>query len=766
MKPLIYLSITFFLFASVQAQTPKIDSLSRLISQASTDTARINLINKKISLLTTVNIDSAISLSIKNIQNAKQINYKQGEALARLRLAYCSSFKGNYSVVKENLKLAGAMYGSLGDSAHLIEVYSAYGTMYGMQSKYDSAITFFEKNIATAEHNNYKTGLGSTYLSAGIAYDMLSNRPQALRYEQKALTLAEVERNFRTQAFCLLNMGNLYKGMRDWKAAEQRYQKAIQLAKQEGMKNVELYSYTNLADIYNSLRENRKAYEVAIKAVNIAKQLGDDGIQASSLSVAANNLAVQKKYAEAEALNKQAMAIADSSQQPLNIHQTYSAMGSILKMQSEYAKAIPYYEKSITVLEDADIYDMQISEVYKELSVCYEKTGDFRRALATNKRAAAIADSVRGKENIQKATELSMNYEFDKKEQTARAEQQKQNAIARAKQWALITGLALMVMLAAVSFYAYRTKHKANTLLEEQKNLLQLQKEQLEHQKDQLETTLTELKATQRQLVQAEKMATMGKLTKGIVDRILNPLNYINNFSLGAKDLLKELLEVVDKHLPTFSNDDQDDLEDTTKMLNQNLEKINEHGNSTARILKDMQKLLKEKSATFAVADINQLLEQHISTSLQTVLSGYSPALPVKLTFHLDKQPLDVSVLALEFRQVLSSLVDNSCYSLLEKSRRSPDFVPQIEVTTQLIDDQVQILFRDNGRGIAAKEMAQLFSPFFTTKPTAKGTGLGLYMSRDVIEYLQGQMSIDSVEGEFTQVTITLPLAPAENLVS
>ncbi|NEU69991.1 tetratricopeptide repeat protein [Spirosoma agri] len=764
MKPLIFLAFSLFaVFA--QAQTSKIDSLNRLIGQATTDTARINLINAKITLLVSVNIDSAINLSLKNIQRAKQINYKQGEALARLRLAYCSSYKGDYSIVKENLKIAGAMYGSLGDSAHLIDVYSAYGTMYGMQSKYDSAITFFEKNIAIAERNNYKKGLGSAYLSTGIAYDMLSNRPQALRYEQKALTLAEAENNVRSQAFCLLNMGNLYKGMRDWKAAEQRYHKAIQLAKQEGMNNIELYSYTSLAEIYRNLHANQKSYEFATKAANLGKQMGDDGIEATNLSTASLNLAEQKKFVEAEALNKQAIVIANSSQQPLNIHQAYSAMGSILKMQKKYAAAIPYYEKSFAVLDEADIYDAQTGDIYKELSECYEETGNYRLALAANKQAAAIADSVRGKENIQKATELSMNYEFDKKEQVVRAEQEKKNAIARAKQWALITGLALMVMLAAVSFYAYRTKHKANTLLEEQKSLLQLQKEQLEHQKEQLETTLTKLKATQRQLVQAEKMATMGKLTKGIVDRILNPLNYINNFSLGAKDLLKELLEVIEKHLPSFDQNDQDDLEDTTKMLNQNLEKINEHGNSTARILKDMQKLLKEKTATFAVTDVNQLLEQHINASLQTVLSGYSPPLPVKLVFYLDKQPLKVSVLSLEFRQVLTSLVDNSCYSLLEKSRRTADFVPTIEVTTQIIDGQVQILFRDNGRGIAAKEMTQLFSPFFTTKPTAKGTGLGLYMSRDLIEYLQGQMTIDSVEGEFTQVTITLPLAPVESFV-
>lgn len=755
MKQFLTVAVTLLCLVSSWAQTPKLDSLNRLIKRASSDTARINLINTKISLLVDVNIDSAIQLGLKNIADSKRINYKPGEALARVRLAHCYKFKGNYTAAKENLKLAEAVYVSLKDSAYLSKVYNAYGTMYGMQSKYDSAIAFLEKSIAIAERNGYKDGLGNIYLNVGIAYDMLSNRPQALRYQQKALTLAETQHNLHDQAFCLVNMANLYKGIGDSKGAEQRYQKAIKLAKLEGIKNIELYAYTNLANIYTVRRDSRLGYEYAIKAANLGKEMGDDGIQASSLSTAAISLAMQRKFADAEELSKQAITIATASQQPLNIHQAYSSLGNILRMQGHYAEAIPYYEKSFAAFKDADIYDQQTGEVYFELSECYEKTGNYKQALSTYKISAAIADSVMGRENVRKATELTMTYEFDKKQQAVQAEQQKQHAIAQARQRALIAGLGFMVLLVAVSFYAYRTKQKANTLLEEQKK-------QLETQKEQLQLTLTELKSTQRQLVQAEKMATMGKLTKGIVDRILNPLNYINNFSLAAKELLNELTMVTQKYLPTFVANDQDDLEDAAMMLKQNLEKINEHGSSTARILQDMQKLLKERSSTLATTDLNQFVEQHIGAGLKTTLKNYSPPLPVDLVFSLSHQPLEVNLLPHEFTQVLTSLIDNSCYSLSEKSRRITGFVPRIEVGTEVVDEHVRLTFRDNGRGIPPKEQSQLFSPFFTTKPTAKGTGLGLYMSRDVVEYLQGQMSIESVEGEFTQVTILLPLAVSE----
>jgi two-component system NtrC family sensor kinase len=297
----------------------------------------------------------------------------------------------------------------------------------------------------------------------------------------------------------------------------------------------------------------------------------------------------------------------------------------------------------------------------------------------------------------------------------------------------------------------------------EKQQLLASQNETLEQQvalrTAQLKQSLADLKSTQTQLLQAEKMATMGKLTKGIVDRILNPLNYINNFSLMSKELLEEMQVVTQKHHTTFSLDEQHELDDAARMLGQNLTKIHTHGNSTARILQDMQKLLKERSSSYVLTDINTYLTQQIDISFQKALDTYTPTVPIELDVNLAPQPLLVNLLPVEFGDVLDRLVDNSCYTLLEKCRQITGFDPQLEVSTQVVEDQVQIQVRDNGRGISAHERKQLFSPFFTTKATAKGTGLSLYLSKEVVEAnLQGQMRIDSVEDEYTQVTILLPL--------
>ena len=298
---------------------------------------------------------------------------------------------------------------------------------------------------------------------------------------------------------------------------------------------------------------------------------------------------------------------------------------------------------------------------------------------------------------------------------------------------------------------------------EEKQRLLASQNELLEREvalrTAQLHQSLVDLKTTQGQLIQQAKMATLGKLTKGIMDRILNPLNYINNFSLTGQQLLQEMQAVTQKHQPTFSLDEQDELDDTATMLAQNLSKIHEHGNSTARILQDMRRLLIERSSNYALTDINFYLSGQVSASFQKALNANSARVPIEMDVKLVSQALPVALLPVEFGDVLDRLLDNSCYSLLEKFHRLKEFTPRLEISTQLTNEQVQLRVWDNGRGIKALEQKQLFNPFFTTKPTAKGTGLSLYLSREVVEEkLQGQISVDSVEEEYTQVTILLPL--------
>lgn len=738
-----YLLTLFFLFIVILtwAQTPKIDSLNRLISRAKTDTARINLTTKKIALLNEINIDSALDLSLKTIEKARQIKYTWGEAFARLQAAQNYNFKGDFAASQQNLKLAESMFSVLRDSARLLKVYNTYGAMYGMQSKYDTSITFFEKSAAIAKRNNDKVVLGAIYSNIGSSYLMMSNLPRALSFQQLALTTAEEVHDRNAQAYALVNMANTYKLMNDRKGAEQRFQQSIKLARLEGMKNVELYAYSNLAAMYSESRTIQKAYEFAMKAANLAHEMGDPGIEATSLSRAATNLADLKRFKEAEALNKRAMAMADESRQPLNIHQTYAAMGTILKLQNNCAAAIPYYEKSFDVMKDADIYDEQTGVAYEELSTCYEATGNYRRALATYKMAANIADSLRGKENVRKATELKMTYEFDKQQQIARAEQQKQNELARTRQLALLAGMGLMLVLAAVSFYAYRTKQKANTLLEQQK--------------EELQTTLTKLQSTQLQLIQAEKMASLGELTAGIAHEIQNPLNFVNNFSELSGELLEELKEGPLKQLP---ESEQEYATEILGDLTLNLQKINHHGKRAGSIVKGMLEHSRASTGEKGPTDLNALTDEYLKLAFHGQRAKDNE-FQVELVTDFEKSLRNVEVMPQELGRVLLNLFNNAFYAVREKQKSSPpNYHPVITVSTHQNREQVEIQVKDNGIGMAENVQQKIFQPFFTTKPTGQGTGLGLSLSYDIVTKGHGgALEVQSQPGEGTLMTVRLP---------
>ncbi|GAB3335906.1 hypothetical protein GCM10027299_45370 [Larkinella ripae] len=738
------LPLLFLLFggAVTDAQTPKLDSLDRLIAKATTDTARINRVTTKISLLSEVNIDSALSLSLRTVEKAKQIGYKSGEAMARLLAAQNYNYKGEFATAHQYLKVAESMFVALNDSSRIQKVYNTFGAMYGMQSKYDSSISYFEKSAAIAKQLNNRAVLGTIYSNLGASYQMLSNLPQALHYQQLSLTIAEAEQDRNGQAYSLVNLANTYKLLRDWKGAEQRFQRAIRLAQLEGIKNVELYAYSNLAAMYTETNTQQKAYEFALKAANLAREMGDPGIEATSLSRAATNLANLKRFGEAEKLNRQAMGIADASRQPLNIHQTYSAMGSILKMQNNCAAAIPYYEKSFEVMKEADIYDEQTGIIYRELSNCYEAVGNYRRALATYKTAAAITDSIRGKENVRKTTELTMTYEFEKKQQTARVEQQKENELARTRQRALLAGMGLMLGLAAVSFYAFRTKQKANGLLQQQK--------------EELERTLGQLQSTQLQLIQSEKMASLGELTAGIAHEIQNPLNFVNNFSEVSTELVEELKE---GPIRAVAESERGYATEILGDLTLNLQKINHHGRRADSIVKGMLEHSRTSGGEKKRTNLNALADEYLKLAYHGQRAK-DKEFQVELITDFEESLKPVEVMPQELGRVLLNLFNNAFYAVREKQKTAlPAYQPTVTVRTRRNRDRVEIQVTDNGIGIPDGVQQKIFQPFFTTKPTGQGTGLGLSLSYDIVTKAhQGTVEVQSKPGEGTQMLIRLPV--------
>lgn len=271
-----------------------------------------------------------------------------------------------------------------------------------------------------------------------------------------------------------------------------------------------------------------------------------------------------------------------------------------------------------------------------------------------------------------------------------------------------------------------------------------------------LEETLTNLKETQQELIRQERLVSVGQLTKGIVDRILNPLNYINNFSESSNILVEEVTDMVSKHEESISPEIKDELVAVLGMIKNSVSKIYEHGNNTTRIVKDMQKLLKEKSKDFFETDLNTFVENRVKITFNEFKTK-NKDVEIEVKYELEQTNAKVSILPPELGDVIAAIMDNSLYILSEKCNIDKLFTPTIVVSTVIVDENILLKIRDNGKGIPHRDLMQIFSPFFTTKPTSKGTGLGMFMSKDIVELHKGKINIYSQEGTFTEVVIQLP---------
>jgi len=718
------------------AQNTKLDSLNVLISKAKSDTARINIMCSKVSLLLETDLDSAVLVGQQAIEEARRINYKKGEGTAQLNLSSAYCFKGDYAAARHLLNDAGKIFALLKDTLSEGDMYGNMGMMYGMQSKYDSAIMYYNKAIQIAQMLHNEESLNSAYQNLAISYLMQSDHANAILYFQRALSYYERTNKLTSQAYIYLNLGLAYNNMGDSLRGEKSLLKALDLSKKLSMKNVELYAYTNLSGFYDGKNQYKDAYDYAMKAVALGRQTGDIGITATSLARAATALAELGKFKEARKVGQQAIRLADSSGQPYNIYQAYSMQASNLKLEGDCVGAIVHYEKAFQFLTAADLYDKSVGNSYNDISECYEKTGEYKKALVAFKKASQINDSIRSSENIRKATEQNMNYEFEKKQQLARAQQEKENEVAKTRQIALTIGLALTFILAVLAFYAFRNKQKTNVLLNKQK--------------DQIEYTLSELKATQAQLIHSEKMASLGELTAGIAHEIQNPLNFVNNFS----EVNRELIEELKSQKARLKSEEVDELLDD---IAANEEKINHHGKRADSIVKGMLQHSRASTGKKEPTDINALANEYLRLSYHG-MRAKDKNFSVEIKTNFDNGIGKINVVPQDIGRVLLNLFNNAFYAVGERLKvEGAGYEPFVSVYTKKVDKKVEIRVKDNGNGISPKIVDKIFQPFFTTKPTGQGTGLGLSLSYDIIKAHDGEIEVESKEGVGSEFVIRLP---------
>jgi two-component system, NtrC family, sensor kinase len=273
------------------------------------------------------------------------------------------------------------------------------------------------------------------------------------------------------------------------------------------------------------------------------------------------------------------------------------------------------------------------------------------------------------------------------------------------------------------------------------------------------EVALADLRRAQANLIQAEKMASLGQLTAGIAHEIKNPLNFVNNFAILSVELLSELKTTIAKALTSLNDDQRAEAEEVLRMLTGNLEKITEHGRRADGIVKSMLEHSRGASGERRMVDVNTLADEALSLAYHGA-RAQNQSFNITLERDFGERLAPIEMNPQDMTRVLLNLISNGFYAASKRARseEAPNFEPVLKITTRDVGDAAEIRVRDNGTGIPAQDMDKLFQPFFTTKPTGEGTGLGLSLSYDiVVKQHGGTITVDSEAGNWTEFAIRLP---------
>ena len=406
---------------------------------------------------------------------------------------------------------------------------------------------------------------------------------------------------------------------------------------------------------------------------------------------------------------------------------SYNSISAFYSWQKNADSSLFYAYKALDIARISHIRS-GLNGAYKNLSLSYALTNKTDSAYKYERLSNQLNDSLKNVriDNLTKYQNVAFNEQLRLKkldeERTAYA-----NKMSMLGLIALLTGI---LVVALILYRNNRQKQKANTVLE---------------------STLNNLKSTQAQLIQLEKMASLGELTAGIAHEIQNPLNFVNNFSELNTELIGEMKEALSKgnmeEAKTISND-----------IEENERKIIFHGKRADVIVKGMLQHSSSGNGIKEPTDINALTDEYLRLAYHG-LRAKDKLFNATMKTDFDETFGNINIIPQDMGRVILNVITNAFYAVNEKSKQNiAGYEPTVEVSTKKDGNSVFVSVKDNGSGIPQKALDKIFQPFFTTKPTGQGTGLGLSMSYDIVKAHGGELKVESKEGAGSEFIIALPV--------
>jgi two-component system, NtrC family, sensor kinase len=592
-------------------------------------------------------------------------------------------------------------------------------------NKPDTSLILANEALSKSTEIKFKKGEIHALIVLCVLYREKGDLPYALEFGLKALKISEEEEYAYEQVYSLIRVSAVYFAVRDAPKAMIYLKKSDELLK----KNYDDFQWSVtqyfLADGYEQLNKLDSAEKLVQmlekKHASDATWIIINNRLRGSIAVRKNELPLAIEYYRKS--NEAAMAETAFREAATAIN----AMAQVFKKLGQPDSAI-FYAKEGLKLGEMLKYRNRILAASSLLAELYAEK-DPKEALKYYQIASAAKDSLYGVQKVQQLQSATMK-EQERQTELEAASLAYQN---RMRQWALLGGIGAFLIIALILYRNNRQKQKTNKVLE---------------------TTLANLKATQSQLIQQEKMASLGELTAGIAHEIQNPLNFVNNFSELNKELIVEMREEITKG-------NYDEVNTLAKDVEDNEEKINHHGKRADAIVKGMLQHSRISSGIKEPTDINALCDEYLRLAYHG-LRAKDKSFNATMKTDFDESIGNINIVPQDIGRVVLNLINNAFYAVDEKKKQQPDFEPVVTVATRSVkspsgDLGALISVKDNGNGIPQKVLEKIFQPFFTTKPTGQGTGLGLSLSYDIVKAHGGELKVETKEGEGSKFIIVLP---------
>jgi len=586
----------------------------------------------------------------------------------------------------------------------------------------------------------------------GQGYRITGDFTKALQYHQKAIELSKQLNDKSLMGFVLNQSAHIYKDREENEKAIAIYKHASYYANLGSNPYFKFYPLMNLGFVY--LNANKPDSALYFASISV-KMLEDILINTDP-----ENRMIMERSLGVYSFSNLASAYSKMNDKP-NADKYYAIAASIVaKYKDVKTRYFQFYYYSLAHhyerfnLTDSSLYAAKMaiesvantpveylsSKPAKMLSDYYErKNADSTvKYLKIYLKGNEVMNSTRVTQQLQ-----MMTVEEDQRnEEIKRAEKAWKDKVF----FYLLVGVLILVLL--ISLFIYRSSRQRIKINHE-----------LQIQKNEVEKALVELKATQSQLIQSEKMASLGELTAGIAHEIQNPLNFVNNFSDINTELIEELREELE-------NGNLEEVEEFAKSIGENEKKINHHGKRADAIVKGMLQHSRSSSGIKEPTDINTLADEYLRLAYHG-LRAKDKSFDATMKTDFDETIGKVNLIPQDIGRVILNLIHNAFYAVNEKKKVSDlegfkslqglsHYEPTVSVSTKRTNDQVELLIKDNGNGIPQNVLEKIFQPFFTTKPSGQGTGLGLSMSYDIIKAHGGELKVETIEGEQTEFTIKL----------